>query len=148
MKLNELSPAAGSKKKRKRIGRGPGSGHGGTSCKGHKGQKARSGASIRPGFEGGQMPLHRRIPKRGFHNIFKKEFEILNVKDLQRFEGTPNIDIEVLKKSGLIKSGKMLIKLLGDGEISFPVNIKVHQATKTAVEKIESSGGKVELLAQ
>jgi large subunit ribosomal protein L15 len=148
MKLNELSPANGAKKKRKRIGRGPGSGHGGTSCKGHKGQKARSGASIRPGFEGGQMPLHRRIPKRGFTNIFKKEFETVNIKDLQRFETTPNIDIDVLKKSGLIKSGNTLIKLLGDGEISFPVNIKVHQATKSAVEKIESSGGKIEFILQ
>jgi len=148
MRLNDLSPATGSKKKRKRIGRGPGSGHGGTSCKGHKGQKARSGASIRPGFEGGQMPLHRRMPKRGFHNIFKTEFETINVKDLQRFESAPDIDIDVLKKSGLIKSVKTLVKLLGDGELSFPVNIKVHQATKAAVEKIESSGGKVELLIQ
>jgi len=86
------------------------------------------------------------MPKRGFHNIFKKEFEIINVRDLQRFETTPNVDIDVLKKSGLIKSGRTLIKLLGDGELSFPVNIKVHQATKAAVVKIESSGGKVELL--
>jgi large subunit ribosomal protein L15 len=148
MRLNDLSPATGSKKKRKRIGRGPGSGHGGTSCKGHKGQKARSGASIRPGFEGGQMPLHRRMPKRGFHNIFKKEFEIINVKDLQRFESAPDVDIDALKKSGLVKSGRALIKLLGDGEVSFPVKIKVHQATKAAVEKIESSGGKIELLIQ
>lgn len=146
MRLNDLSPSIGSKKKKKRIGRGPGSGHGGTSCKGDKGQKARSGASIRPGFEGGQMPLHRRIPKRGFCNIFKKEYEVINIKDLQRFEGTSQIDVEILKKSGLIKSERNLIKLLGDGEVTFPLNIKVHRATRTAVEKVESSGGKVELL--
>jgi large subunit ribosomal protein L15 len=146
MKLNDLSPAIGSKKKRKRIGRGPGSGHGGTSCKGHKGQKARSGASIRPGFEGGQMPLHRRIPKRGFKNIFKTEYEIINIKDLKRFETTPQVDIAVLKNSGLVKAEKKLVKLLGDGVLSFPVNIKVHQATKSAVDKIESNGGKVEII--
>jgi large subunit ribosomal protein L15 len=146
MRLNDLSPSIGSKKKKKRIGRGPGSGHGSTSCKGDKGQKARSGASIRPGFEGGQMPLHRRIPKRGFYNIFKKEFEIINIKDLQRFEGASQIDIDVLKKSGLIKSERNKIKLLGDGEVTFPINIKVHRATMTAVEKIQSGGGKVELL--
>jgi large subunit ribosomal protein L15 len=146
MRLNDLSPSIGSKKKKKRIGRGPGSGHGGTSCKGDKGQKARSGASIRPGFEGGQMPLHRRIPKRGFCNIFKKEYEVINIKDLQRFEGTSQIDIETLKKSGLIKSERNLIKLLGDGEVTFPLNIKVHRATRAAVEKVESSGGKVEFL--
>jgi large subunit ribosomal protein L15 len=146
MRLNDLSPSIGSKKRKKRIGRGPGSGHGGTSCKGDKGQKARSGASIRPGFEGGQMPLHRRIPKRGFCNIFKKEYEVINIKDLQRFEGTSQIDVEILKKSGLIKSERNLIKLLGDGEVTFPLNIKVHRATRTAVEKVESSGGKVEFL--
>jgi large subunit ribosomal protein L15 len=146
MQLNDLSPATGSKKRKKRLGRGPGSGHGGTSCKGHKGQKARSGASIRPGFEGGQMPLHRRIPKRGFNNIFKKEYEIINIRDLYRFETTPEVDVEVLKKSGLIKSGKNLIKLLGDGDVSFPIHVKVNRATRTAIEKIESSGGKVELL--
>jgi large subunit ribosomal protein L15 len=146
MRLNDLSPATGSKKRKKRLGRGPGSGHGGTSCKGHKGQKARSGASIRPGFEGGQMPLHRRMPKIGFTNIFKKEYEIINIKDLYRFETTPEVDVEVLKKSGLIKSGKNMIKLLGDGDVSFPIHLKVNRATRTAIEKIESKGGKVELL--
>jgi large subunit ribosomal protein L15 len=146
MRLNDLSPAIGSKKRKKRLGRGPGSGHGGTSCKGHKGQKARSGASIRPGFEGGQMPLHRRIPKRGFHNIFKKEYEIINIRDLDKFASVSSVDLAVLKKSGLIKSEKSLIKLLGDGEIAFPIQIKVNRATKTAIEKIESTGGKVELV--
>lgn len=146
MRLNDLSPANGSKKRKKRIGRGPGSGHGGTSTKGHKGQKARSGASIRPGFEGGQMPLHRRSPKRGFNNIFKKEYEIINVKDLDRFKEAPSVDMVALKKSGLIKSEKNLIKLLGDGEIGFPIQIKVHGATKTAKEKILAAGGSIELI--
>lgn len=145
MRLNDLSPANGSKKRKKRIGRGPGSGHGGTATKGHKGQKARSGASIRPGFEGGQMPLHRRIPKRGFKNIFKKEYEIINVEDLDRFKETPSVDINILKDSGLIKSERNLIKLLGNGEITFPVRIKVNGATKTAREKIEAAGGSIEL---
>jgi large subunit ribosomal protein L15 len=146
MRLNELSPANGSKKKKKRLGRGPGSGHGGTSCKGHKGQKARSGASIRPGFEGGQMPLHRRMPKRGFTNIFRNEYEIVNIRDLDRFKTLSSVDIDTLKNSGLIKSQKCLVKLLGDGEISFPIQIKVHKATKTAIDKIESTGGKVEFI--
>lgn len=146
MRLNELSPANGSRKKRKRIGRGPGSGHGGTATKGHKGQKARSGASIRPGFEGGQMPLQRRVPKRGFNNIFKKEYEIINLKDLERFKSEPSVDGNVLKNSGLIKSEKNLIKLLGDGEIAFPIRIKVNRATKSAKEKIEAAGGSIELV--
>lgn len=146
MRLNDLSPANGSRKRKKRIGRGPGSGHGGTATKGHKGQKARSGASIRPGFEGGQMPLHRRIPKRGFNNIFKKEYEVINVKDLERFKSEPSVDGIVLKNSGLIKCEKNLVKLLGDGEISFPIRIKVNGATKTAKEKIEAAGGSIELV--
>lgn len=146
MRLNDLSPANGSRKRKKRIGRGPGSGHGGTATKGHKGQKARSGASIRPGFEGGQMPLHRRIPKRGFNNIFKKEYEIINVKDLERFKSEASVDGNVLKSSGLIKSEKNLIKLLGDGEIKFPIRIRVNGATKTAREKIEAAGGSIELV--
>ena len=146
MRLNDLSPNIGSKKRKKRIGRGSGSGHGGTSCKGHKGQKARSGASIRPGFEGGQMPLHRRVPKRGFNNIFKKEYEIINIKDLERFKRMSLVDKNVLKDSGLVKSGKNLVKLLGDGEIGFPIRIKVNGATKTAKEKIQAAGGSVELI--
>jgi large subunit ribosomal protein L15 len=147
MRLNDLSPVSGSKKRKKRIGRGPGSGHGGTSCKGHKGQKARSGASIRPGFEGGQMPLHRRAPKRGFNNIFKKQYEVINVKDLERFKALASVvDIDVLKNSGLIKCEKNLIKVLGDGEINFPIQIKVNGTTKTAREKTEAAGGSIELV--
>lgn len=146
MRLNELSPANGSRKRKKRIGRGPGSGHGGTATKGHKGQKARSGASIRPGFEGGQMPLQRRVPKRGFNNIFKKEYEIINVKDLERFKSEPSVDGNILKNSGLIKSERNMIKLLGDGEIAFPIRIRVNRATKSAKEKIEAAGGSIELV--
>jgi large subunit ribosomal protein L15 len=146
MRLNDLAPNDNSKKRKKRIGRGPGSGHGGTSCKGHKGQKARSGASIRPGFEGGQMPLHRRVPKRGFINIFKKEYDVINIKDLNRFNNISSVDINILKSSGLIKCERNLIKLLGDGEINFPIHITVHSATKTAKEKIEAVGGKLEFI--
>jgi len=147
MRLNDLSPADGSKKNKKRIGRGPGSGHGGTACKGHKGQKARSGASIRPGFEGGQMPLHRRAPKRGFINIFKKQYEVINIKDLAKFKDTTSaIDADFLVQSGLIKGDKNLIKLLGDGEIGFPLQIKVNSITKTAKEKIEAAGGSIVLV--
>lgn len=146
MRLNDLSPNIGSKKRKKRLGRGSGSGDGGTSCRGHKGQKARSGARIRPGFEGGQMPLQRRVPKRGFNNIFKKEYEIINVKDLDRFKTMSSVDMDTLKNSGLVKHEKNRVKLLGDGEIEFPIQIKVNGATKTAKKKIEAAGGSVELI--
>ena len=146
MKIHELAPAEGSRKKRKRVGRGQGSGHGGTACRGHKGQKSRSGGGPRPGFEGGQMPLQRRLPKRGFINIFRKQFSIINIKDLSRFEANSNLDTEALKEAGLIKKMKDGIKLLGNGDISHPLVIKVHKASKTAKEKIEAAGGKVELI--
>ena len=145
MRLNDLSPLKGSKRK-KRVGRGPGSGHGKTSCRGHKGQKSRSGASIRPGFEGGQMPLQRRLPKRGFVNIFKKQYDLINIRDLNRFDPKSSLDIEALDKAGLIKGAKNGVKLLGKGEISYSLEIKVHQASKAAREKIEAAGGKVELI--
>ena len=146
MRLNDLSPINGSKTKRKRVGRGPGSGHGKTSCRGHKGQKSRSGARIRLGFEGGQMPMQRRLPKRGFTNIFKKEYDLINIRDLNRFESDSIVDIDTLKGAGLIKGAKDGVKLLGDGEISNPVEIKVHKASKSARDKIEAAGGKVELI--
>ena len=146
MKIHELAPAEGSRKKRKRVGRGQGSGHGGTACRGHKGQKSRSGGGPRPGFEGGQMPLQRRLPKRGFINIFRKQFSIINIKDLSRFEANSNLDTEALKEAGLIKKMRDGIKLLGNGDISHPLVIKVHKASKTAKEKIEAAGGKVELI--
>jgi large subunit ribosomal protein L15 len=146
MRLNDLSPMKGSVKKRKRVGRGPGSGHGKTSCRGHKGQKARSGAKIRPGFEGGQMPLQRRLPKRGFTNIFKKEYELININDLKGFGPDSILDIDVMKNAGLIRGSKNGVKLLSVGEISHPLVIKVHKVSKKAREKVEAAGGKVDLI--
>ncbi len=146
MKIHDLSPVEGSRKQKKRVGRGPGSGHGKTSCRGHKGQKARSGGSIPPGFEGGQMPLQRRLPKRGFTNIFKKQYVLINIRDLNRFDPNSTLGIEALKNAGLVKRNKDGIKLLGDGEISHPVMIKVHKVSKTARDKIEAAGGKVEVI--
>jgi large subunit ribosomal protein L15 len=146
MKIHELSPADGSRKTRKRVGRGPGSGHGKTSCRGHKGQKSRSGGGPRPGFEGGQMPLQRRLPKRGFTNIFKKRYNIINIKDLNRFEPNASLDAEALKEAGLVKKMGDGIKLLGNGEITFPVFMKVHKVSDSAKEKIEVLGGTVELI--
>ena len=146
MRIHDLSPGGESTKSRKRIGRGTGSGHGKTSCRGHKGQKSRSGGGVRPGFEGGQMPLQRRLPKRGFTNIFKKRYTLINITNLNRFEPEAILDMEALKKAGLVKSLKDGVKLLGDGEISHPLVIKVHKVSKTAREKIEAAGGKVEIL--
>lgn len=146
MKLHDLSPTKGSRKNRKRIGRGPGSGHGKTSCRGHKGQKSRSGGGPARGFEGGQMPLQRRLPKRGFTNIFRKEYSIINIRDLAKFEPNSSLDITSLKDKGVIKKAEQGVKLLGDGDISFPVTIKVHKVSKIARKKIEAVGGKVELL--
>jgi large subunit ribosomal protein L15 len=146
MRIHELSPVEGSRKNRKRIGRGQGSGHGGTACRGHKGQKSRSGGGPRPGFEGGQMPLQRRLPKRGFTNIFKKQYNIINVKDLNRFEANANLGAEDLKEAGLVKKLKDGVKLLGNGDISHPLFVKVRKVSKTAREKIEAAGGKVEII--
>lgn len=142
--LNTLSPSKGSKNKRKRLGRGPGC-HGKTSGKGHKGQRSRSGKTISRWFEGGQTPLKMRSPKRGFTNIFKKEFDILNLDDLKRFEGLEMITIEEIKKSGL-STGKNPIKLLGNGEISSKVTVQVNASSKSAIEKIEKAGGKIEIV--
>lgn len=146
MKINELSPAEGSRRGRKRVGRGPGSGHGKTACRGHKGQKSRSGGGIRPGFEGGQMPIHRRLPKRGFKNPFRKEYSVVNVGDLIRFEANSELDPDVLKQAGLV--WKMLdgVKLLGNGEISHPLVVRIHKISDSAKRKIESAGGRVEIL--
>ncbi|MBK5100706.1 MAG: 50S ribosomal protein L15 [Desulfobacteraceae bacterium] len=146
MKINELSPPGGSRINKKRVGRGPGSGHGKTSCRGHKGQRSRSGGGPRPGFEGGQMPLQRRLPKRGFTNIFKKQYTVININDLNRFAPDSSLDMEVLKKAGLFKKVRDGVKLLGNGEISHPVVIKVHKVSRTAQEKIEAAGGKVEVI--
>jgi len=148
MKLHELSPAEGSKKAVKRIGRGgAGSGQGKTAGKGHKGAKARSGYSRRPGFEGGQMPLQRRVPKRGFNNIFRTEYAIVNVAALEeRFEANAVVDAESLKACGLIKKELDGIKVLGNGEITKALTVKVSAVSESAKAKIEAAGGKVEVL--
>ncbi len=146
MKLDELKPAEGSKHKKKRVGRGPGSGHGKTACRGHKGQRSRSGAKLSPGFEGGQMPLIRRLPKRGFTNIFKKPWTIVNVRDLARFPAETVVDADLLVKAGIIKKGSERIKLLGQGTVSVPLTVKVQAASTQAKELIEAQGGKVEVI--
>ena len=146
MRIHDLSPLERSKKKRKRVGRGVGSGHGRTSCRGHKGQKARSGGTIVPGFEGGQMPLQRRLPKRGFTNIFRKAIAVVNLKDLNRFEASAVVDLEALKSAGLVRKAEDGVKVLGKGDLAHPLTLKVDRVSKTAKEKIESAGGRVELL--
>lgn len=146
MKLEEIKSPPGANKSPKRVGRGIGSGHGKTSTRGHKGQKARSGGSIRPGFEGGQMPLQRRIPKRGFTNIFKKEWSIVNVKDLNIFEDGTIITVAMLKQAGLIKKIDQAVKLLGDGEVEKQLTVQVHKASQQAEEKISAKGGKIEVI--
>jgi large subunit ribosomal protein L15 len=146
MKLNELSPPKGSKRSRKRLGRGPGSGTGKTSGKGHKGQNARSGGGVRPGFEGGQMPIQRRLPKVGFVNIFKKKIAIVNIRDLSKFESGSVVDEAALIRSGIIRGRRDGIKLLSQGEIAFPLILKVNGASRIAKEKIEKAGGKVEVI--
>lgn len=146
MQLNVLSPAKGSQKPRKRLGRGVGSGRGKTSGRGTKGQNSRSGGGVRPGFEGGQMPIHRRLPKRGFTNIFKKNVVVINIRDLMRFEKDSVVDEAELLRTGLVKGKRDGIKLLGQGEIKYPLTIKVHDASKSAKEKIEAAGGRVEVL--
>jgi large subunit ribosomal protein L15 len=144
MKLHELRPAEGSRKKRRRVGRGEGSGSGKTAGRGTKGQNSRSGGGVSLGFEGGQMPLQRRIPKRGFTNIFEKKYEIINIKDLRNFASGETIDREKLREAGLVKKSVGL-KLLGVGEISHPLTIKVDKVSRAAREKIESVGGTVEV---
>jgi large subunit ribosomal protein L15 len=142
--LSNLSPNPGSRKARKRVGRGPGSGRGKTATKGHKGYKARSGASIKPGFEGGQMPLQRRIPKRGFTNIFRKEYGIVNVKDLESFEAGTKVDRDALVEAGLVAKKYKLVKLLGNGEISKSLTVAVDKLSDSARKKVEAAGGTVE----
>lgn len=146
MRLHDLSPAVGSKKARKRIGRGVGSGHGKTACRGEKGQGSRSGGGVRPGFEGGQMPIHRRLPKRGFTNIFKKTYEIINVRDLNRFESGAVVDAAALADKGLIKHVAGPVKLLGQGEIGVAVEVRLTAVSTGAKEKIVTAGGKVEVI--
>ena len=146
MKLNELRPADGATRKRKRVGRGDGSGHGGTSCRGHKGQNARSGGGVRPGFEGGQMPLSRRLPKRGFYNRFRKEVCIVNIGQLAVFPSDSVIDADALMEKGIVRKTGDAIKVLGKGLIEHPVTVRVNGVSRGAREKIEASGGKVEVV--
>ena len=143
MKLHELPPAKGSKHSRKRVGRGPGSGIGKTSGRGEKGQKSRTGYSSRPGFEGGQMPLVRRVPKRGFTNIWKVEYAVVNLSQLAELEG--DVTPELLLEHGLVRSGKK-VKVLGDGEIGKALRVVANKFSKSAREKIEAAGGSCEEL--
>ena len=146
MRLNELQPGNGARKKRKRIGRGPGSGHGKTATKGHKGQKARSGGGKRAGFEGGQMPLVRRLPKRGFRSPFKELYEIVNLERLNRFEAGKVVNPSVMSSEGLIRGGGRKVKILGSGEIRHPLTVQAHHFSKTASEKIKTAGGTTEVV--
>lgn len=146
MKLNELSPASGSHKNKKRLGRGVGSGTGKTAGRGTKGHNSRSGGGVRPGFEGGQMPIHRRLPKRGFANIFRKKIIEINIRDLSRFESGSTVDEAALIRMGLVKGKRDGIKLLGTGEINIPLKIKINRVSKNAGEKIVSAGGSVEVV--
>lgn len=144
MKLHDLQPAPGSKTKPKRVGRGLGSGIGKTSGKGHKGAKARSGGGKAPGFEGGQMPLYRRIPKSGFKNAFRKEYAIVNVGSLEQFEDGATVTIELLRATGLVNGLKDGVKVLGTGELTRKLTVQVNRFTGSAKEKIEKAGGKAE----
>ena len=147
MKLHELSPAAGSTKERKRIGRGAGSGQGKTAGKGHKGQKARAGRGMRPGFEGGQMPLQRRIPKRGFVNIFRTEMAIVNVAAIEKaFEAGETVTIDALIEKGLVKKILDGVKVLGHGDITKAITVQANAFSETAKQKIEAAGGKAEVI--
>ncbi|MBR9987879.1 MAG: 50S ribosomal protein L15 [Desulfosarcina sp.] len=146
MRLNDLAPEKGQRKTRKRIGRGVGSGFGKTAGKGSKGQNCRSGGGVRPGYEGGQMPIHRRLPKRGFKNHFKKTFAIVNVKDLNRFESQSVVDEVALIKSGLVKGDRDGIKMLGKGEVTLPVTVRINHISDSARQKIEAAGGKIEVI--
>ncbi len=146
MDLSNLQPSYGSTHSRKRLGRGHGSGLGKTSGKGHKGQKARSGGSIKPGFEGGQMPLQRRLPKRGFTPLSRKVYSLVNLRDLELFDAGSVVDLETLGKAGLVGQLKDGIKILGDGDLSKALTVKAHKFSKSAQAKIEAAGGTVEVL--
>jgi large subunit ribosomal protein L15 len=146
MRLNELSPPKGSRKSPKRLGRGVGSGKGKTAGRGTKGHNSRSGGGVRPGFEGGQMPLHRRLPKRGFTNIFKKKISVINIRDLAEFESGSIVDVPALVRRGLVKGRWDGIKLLGQGNIDVPLTVRLNRVSKGAEEKIVAAGGKVEVI--
>lgn len=146
MNLHDLSPARGAKKRRKRIGRGPGSGHGKTATKGHKGLLARSGGGKRPGFEGGQMPLVRRLPKFGFTNPFRVEYAIVNLSSFAEWRGRDMVTPQTMVDAGLVKRKKLPIKILGNGELKKPLVIQAHKFSKSAEAKIQAAGGRVEVI--
>lgn len=146
MKLSDLKPSEGSRKNRKRVGRGTGSGHGTTATYGNKGQRSTSGGTKGKFFEGGQMPLTRRIPKRGFKNPFRKAYAIIKVSDLEMFKGKERVELQDLLETGLVKDLKAGVKLLSDGDINFPITLVVHKASRQAVEKVKAQGGDVEVL--
>src|SRR5690554_6160067 len=146
MKLHELVISEGARHERKRLGRGTGSGHGKTAGKGHKGQKARSGGGVRPGFEGGQMPLFQRLPKRGFTNINRKEYAIVNLDTLNRFEDGTEVTPELLIETGVVKSEKAGIKILAKGELNKKLTVKAHKFSSAAKEAIEAAGGSSEVI--
>jgi large subunit ribosomal protein L15 len=146
MKLHELSPSPGSRKERKRLGRGPSSGTGKTSGRGHKGQNSRSGGGVRPGFEGGQNPLYRRLPKRGFVNPTRKEYAVVNTEDLNSFAAGTEVTPEFLMTNGVVKNAKSGIKILGNGEVTVKLTVKANKFSQSAVEKIEAAGGTTEVI--
>ncbi len=149
MDLSSLRPAPGAVKKRKRVGRGPGSGHGKTSARGHKGRGARSGGNTPPGYEGGQMPLQRRLPKFGFHNPFRREFSIVNIGQLEKhFEAGAVVDGEALRTSGLVRNLKLPIKVLADGTLTKALTVKAHKFSAAAVERLQAAGGTAEVIAR
>lgn len=147
LRLHELKPGKGANRKRKRVGRGPGSGNGKTAGRGHKGQKSRSGFSQRAGFEGGQMPLYRRLPKRGFTNIFAKKWVVMNVADLNRFEEGSTVSPELLIEAGFVKKIRDGIRILGNGNLERKLTVKAHHFTESARQKIEAAGGTAEVLS-
>jgi large subunit ribosomal protein L15 len=146
MELDKITYAPGSRKRRKRVGRGGSSGHGGTSGRGNKGQRSRSGSKIRPWFEGGQMPISRRLPKRGFTNLFKQEFQIVNLEDLDRITSTDEITVDVLKQHRLVQKLTVPVKILGNGEVKRALKVTVQAVSKGAKQKIEAAGGQVTIL--
>lgn len=146
MQVHDLGAPAGARRERKRVGRGVGSGLGKTAGKGHKGQKARAGASLRPGFEGGQMPLQRRLPKRGFTNIFRTEYATVNLERLGKFPAGSEVSPESLLATGTLRSLRDGVKILGGGELDRPLTVRAHAFSRTAREKIEAAGGKVEVI--
>jgi large subunit ribosomal protein L15 len=146
LSINTLKPARGANRKNKRVGRGMGSGHGKTAARGYNGQMSRAGASVRPGFEGGQMPLYRRLPKRGFTNIFRKEYAVVNLESLAEFEAGAVVDPEILKGKGIVKNIQAGLKILGVGELPHALTIRAHKFSKSAEEKIKKAGGTIEVI--